>query len=185
MIKNKKKPIVYISNINIFDHSSNRINDKETGSTVLIPHVCNNIGVFGGGFAAQVVNKFPIVKENFQLLGNKIPLGKVQYIKIATENLYKHSIIMANMVSQNGLISSNNPRPLNYEYLVKSMCSVREYVRDLDKNSEYKTEIHCPKFGSGLAGGDWNLISSLIEDIWYDIPVFVYILKKYSNANRY
>ncbi len=180
----RKKSIIYIDNVNIFDNSKNRINDKDQGATVIIPHVCNNVGVFGGGFAAQVGDKFPIVKENFQLLGNKIPLGKVQYVKIATENIYRHEIIMANMVAQNGIISAKNRRPLNYEYLVKSMCTVREFIQNLNNVNDNQTEIHCPKFGSGLAGGEWKLIENLIEDIWYNIPVFVYSIKRYSNVKR-
>jgi hypothetical protein len=41
------------------------------------------------------------------------------------------------------------------------------------KNNE-NIEIHAPKFGSGLAGGNWNFISDLIEDIWGKYNVFIY-----------
>jgi hypothetical protein len=27
-------------------------------------------------------------------------------------------------------------------------------------------EIHCPMFGCDLAGGDWEIVSGLINDIW-------------------
>jgi hypothetical protein len=178
------KTISYI-NTNIFDNTKQIISNKDKGSTIIVPHVCNNLGVFGGGFAAQLGNKYPVVKQNFELLGNKIPLGKVQYITIATENTYKHHIIVANMVAQNGIIGTSNRRPLNYEALVKSMCAVRQFILDFNKTHDTRTEIHCPKFGSGLAGGNWQFIENLIQDIWSDIPIYVYILKKHKNATRY
>lgn len=183
-MKTKKENLVYINNLNIFDNIKNRINNKELGCTILVPHVCNNLGVFGGGFAAQIGDRFPIVKENFCLLGKKTNLGKVQYVKIMQESIYKHSAIIANMIAQNGLIGHNNPRPLNYEYLVKCMCQVRDYINDLKNlnNDNVNIEIHCPKFGSGLAGGNWFFISDLIQDIWKNIPTYVYVLKKNHNG---
>jgi hypothetical protein len=41
-------------------------------------------------------------------------------------------------------------------------------------NKTEKVEIHCPKFGSGLAGGNWAFIEDLIEDIWGKYSVTVY-----------
>jgi hypothetical protein len=81
------------------------------------------------------------------------------------------------MIAQNKLFSQDNKRPLNYGALVYCMNQVRSYIKDLESNTEMsRIEIHAPKFGSGLAGGNWNFISDLIEDIWYDIPVFIYTL---------
>jgi hypothetical protein len=78
------------------------------------------------------------------------------------------------MIAQNGVISRNNSRPLNYEALVKCMSNVRDTINSLDKE---KIEIHCPKFGSGLAGGNWVFIEQLIEDMWSNYTVCVYINK--------
>jgi hypothetical protein len=49
-------------------------------------------------------------------------------------------------------------------------------------NGQEKVEIHCPKFGSGLAGGNWDFISNLIEDIWSKYHVTVY---NYNKKNNY
>jgi hypothetical protein len=37
-----------------------------------------------------------------------------------------------------------------------------------------KVQIHAPKFGSGLAGGNWAFIQELIKDIWNNYSVFIY-----------
>lgn len=157
--------------LDIFDSIKQRTLSKELGSTVIVPHVCNNVGVFGAGFAAAVRNRFPVVATNFELLGKQNKLGYVQYISVFKEPSYGHEIIFANMIAQNGIISYKNKRPLNYEFLVKCMIDVRNHIKTLDKDC---IEIHCPQFGSGLAGGNWEFISMLIDDIWKSISVNVY-----------
>jgi hypothetical protein len=168
-----KNKIVY-STANIFTLAHDRVNAAINSSNVLIPHVCNNINLFGAGFAAAVAKDYPMVKENFHLLGNKAKLGYVQHLNVYRNKNNHTSLIVSNMIAQNRTIHQNNPRPLNYEYLVKCMIDVRDYAMKLSYNNDTKTEIHCPKFGSGLAGGNWLFIEELIKDIWAELPVFVY-----------
>lgn len=167
-----------IKNSNIFDIINDRINAGHNGASVIVPHVCNNANSFGAGFAAQVARLYPDVKANFHMLGNKSKLGHTQFVISKTNSQYKHSIIFANMIAQNGLISPKNPRPLNYYALSHCMNDVKLYVKNLILNDANRVEIHCPKFGSGLAGGDWNFINYLIEDIWFDLSTFIYTINK-------
>lgn len=174
-----KTSVKNISNIihnrgDLFKIAKTRISSLPHNCNVIIPHVCNNIGVFGGGFSGAVSNAFPIVKENFMLLGTKSKLGYVQFVSVSKDITNHNALVIANMIAQNGTISKNNPRPLNYEYLVKCMVDVRKYAEALQQSSEQNIEIHCPKFGSALAGGNWLFIEDLISDIWKNIPVFVY-----------
>jgi hypothetical protein len=78
------------------------------------------------------------------------------------------------MIAQNRLLNSKNKRPLNYAALVYCMNQVRTFAKEFQTQHDSKIEIHSPKFGSGLAGGNWNFISELINDVWYDSHVFVY-----------
>lgn len=164
-----------VKNANIFDIIENRIKSEQNGASVVVPHVCNNINAFGAGFAGQVAQLYPEVKANFHMLGSQAKLGHVQFINVKSEKKYGHSIIFANMIAQNKLISDKNKRPLNYAALVYCMNQVRSYTKHLQSASDInRVELHCPKFGSGLAGGNWNFISDLITDIWHDMDVFVY-----------
>lgn len=160
----------------IFDVTSSIVLDKKVSSTVIvIPHVCNNVSVFNGGFAKDVAEHYPIVKENFMALGKKYSqLGKVQYIEVYSNTHSKNKIIIANMIAQNGIISSSNTRPLNYCALVYCMNDINRYIDSLYKNNSDVVDIHCPKFGSGLAGGNWVFIQDLIKDIWKNHQVYVY-----------
>lgn len=168
-----------INNHNIFDIINDRINAQSNSATVIVPHVCNNCNGFGAGFAGQVADKYPEVKANFHMLGNQAKLGHVQYVTSNKSGIDKNRIIFANMIAQNGIISRSNARPLNYGALVYCMNDIRLFVKKyLQQNEVNKIEIHAPKFGSGLAGGNWNFISYLIEDIWYDLDVIIYNYRK-------
>lgn len=174
-ILNKQRSTLSIIRGNLFEYTSEQFNNVNNKTSIIVPHVCNNINVFGAGFAAGVASHYPIVKENYHLLGNhflKNNLGYTQFIQVAKNN-YGHKLIFANMIAQNGTINKNNPRPLHYGALVKSMYRVSNYINE-NFDSEQPTQIHCPKFGCGLAGGDWNFISHLIEDIWHNHTIFIY-----------
>ena len=54
------------------------------------------------------------------------------------------------------------------------------FARSLKPASPNKVEIHAPKFGSGLARGDWDVIEALIVEAWDNegIPVTIYELEE-------
>ena len=162
-----------LSNENIFEMTS-RIASSNDQVSIVIPHVCNNVNAFGAGFADTLSEKYPSVKANFHVNGSQ-KLGHTQFITADTK---KHNkIIVANMIAQNGLINSKNKRPLHYPSLVRCMIDVNTFCKNLANSTESRVEIHAPKFGSGLAGGNWLFISDLIDDIWGNINTFIYIKK--------
>lgn len=175
---NKKESFIY-SNKNIFDITKDRVIAKENGATVFVPHVCNNIDLFDAGFAAQIAKIYPSVKTDYHLLGKNFlqkNLGHSQIIKVIEEPQYRHKLFFVNMVAQNGVKTFHNQRPLNYLALAQSMNKLSQFIYMntgfMDKSENI--EIHAPKFGSGLAGGNWNFISELIDDIWGKFFVTIY-----------
>jgi hypothetical protein len=175
-MQNNKNKINYVRG-NLFDYVHDYTKQGNRGCSVIVPHVCNNINAFGAGFAGALGERYPIVKENYHLLGStflKNNLGYVQFVEVSRDNTYGHKLIFANMIAQNGLISKTNTRPLNYWSLCKSMVNIAYYIKT-NFSTDNKVEIHAPKFGSGLAGGDWNFIEKLIEDIWFSYSTFIYI----------
>lgn len=176
---NKNKNIIHVSNGDIFSYITNRVRADHTGSTVFVPHVCNNCDVFSSGFAGQIAEKYPIIASNYHILGKKFlkeNMGYCQNIKIFQEPKYKHQLYISNMIAQDGFSNSRKTRPLNYLALVKCMVSLSNFIK---KNTGFlqkteNVEIHAPKFGSGIAGGNWNFIEDLIEDIWSEYNVYIY-----------
>lgn len=174
-----KKTNYVVYNSDIFEHIKNRVTAGNNGCTVFVPHVCNNIDLFGAGFAGQIAHKYPNVKIDYHLLGKtflKNNMGHSQVIKVFEDPKFKHKLYFVNMIAQNGIRSENNPRPLNYLSLVKAMNSLSQYIHFNTGfiNKTENIEIHAPKFGSGLAGGNWNFIANLIEDIWKPYNVYIY-----------
>lgn len=177
--KSSLNPKYLLTNQDIFESIEKRISAGYAGATVIVPHVCNNLDLFGAGFASAIANEYPVVKANYHVLGKTFlrnNLGHSQIVKVKEDKKYKHGLYVVNMIAQNGLKSNSNPRPINYAALAKSMIQVSSFIQN---NTGFNTkteqiEIHTPKFGSGLAGGNWNFISDLIEDIWGRYTVFVY-----------
>lgn len=172
-LQEKNDHSFHIVKEDIFDISYNIIKSK-SNVCIVIPHVCNNVNAFGAGFANAVSARYPEVKANFHVNGSQ-KLGKTQFITALSINQSK--IVIANMIAQNGLLNSKNKRPLHYPSLVKCMYDVKDFLKRNQQNTESSIEIHAPKFGSGLAGGNWFFIADLIDDIWSSIDTFIYIQK--------
>lgn len=178
----KKPGFILRKNQDIFKNAIARIEAPQNGCSVIIPHICNNIDVFGGGFSGDLAKKFPQVQDNFHLLGKKAQLGYVQTILVHENKARGNKLYVANMIAQAGIKNHLNPRPINYGSLAHCMTEVASRAKALLLNSPEdipRVEIHAPKFGSGLAGGNWDFISLLIEDIWsyFEVNIYTPILK--------
>lgn len=128
----------------------------------ILAHVVNSLGGFGKGFAANLARKHPAVKKEYQgwfMRGELVEncpqddafrLGNIQAVAISD------TLTVINMLAQNGYKSAKNSRPLDYDALAKCLVKVRQIAL-----SE-KRPVVMPKIGSGLAGGDWQVIEKII-----------------------
>ena len=154
---------------------------------IIIPHVCNDLGLWGSGFVLAVTKAFGNKAEQsyldwfdghgVSLEGCKysnefggFDLGEVQFVKIPDKTL-----VVANMVGQHnvrGLDPTGRP-PIRYGALAKAMKHVYVFAT---QSCAVLPQIHCPKFGSDLSGGDWKTVEQLILEFWVDngINVTVY-----------
>ena len=134
----------------------------------VIPHCCNNLGVMGAGVALQIKNKYPkLVEPYFKAAeisngGLKNWLGDVFFGLHDTGKL-----LIANMIGQDGVRSDDNPKPVKYWALLRAMQETLAYAGGCAFRGD-KVVFHCPKFGSDLAGGKWELIEELIQECWVD-----------------
>jgi len=142
---------------------------------VIVPHCCNTKGIMGAGVALAISYKWPVVTHQYEINCKKYgrdSLGTVDFYEVEDFNFYAEpvTIKIANMIGQLGTISEDNPKPVKYSAIIKCM----EQVMMTAINDS--AEIHCPKFCSDLAGGNFEFILELIQEIWVDngIDVFVY-----------
>lgn len=134
------------------------------GRQVLIPHVVNNKGGWGKGFVVPLAKHYPFAKERYER--QSYELGTVAYCG------FGGPVGVANMVAQDGYASKTNPRPLRYYRLAECLSEVTKAVA----KDHPKREIHMPKFGTGLAGGDWTIIREMVEDAFDGLDVYIYEL---------
>jgi O-acetyl-ADP-ribose deacetylase (regulator of RNase III) len=149
------------------------------GKTVIIPHIGNNVGVMNAGVAKAIVNKWPQVLNDYKWQYKKSG-GLILGTNIRTW-IYDQkdlALVIITMIAQDSVRSETNKMPLKYISLIKCMCGVLEdYNRWKGSGSE--SSICCPKFGSGLAGGNWEFIETLIEEIWIDNGIDVTVYEYY------
>ena len=141
---------------------------------VMIPHVCNDEKKWGAGFVLALNRKWEYPERRYKEFcerNKNVPiLGKVCYAKI------DEHLVVANMIAQDGTVSADNPKPIRYKALVNCMAEVESYIEMIRNQVSNPIVIHCPKFGSDLAGGNWDFILELIDEIWLNagIDVVVY-----------
>lgn len=145
---------------------------EDKNKIIVIPHVCNNQGKWGKGFVVPLGNRYPKAREAYFDL---FPKGGSVPIPCCSTVMVEDHISVFNMVAQ----TLGGEKPLRYYALVECMEFVDhtiEYIFNSYDGELNKVEIHAPAFGSGLAGGDWSVISELIEDIWKNRSVTIYYL---------
>ena len=116
-------------------------------------HGCNCFCAMEGGIAAQMVKNFPVVKEaddNTQKIPPQNKLGNYSSLKL------KNNVIIVN-----GYTQFHSGPDVDY----KAIRSVfKKLHHALYENDLIDAKIAFPKIGAGIAGGDWDIISKIIEE---------------------
>jgi len=139
------------------------------GQFEVIVHGCNCFNVMGAGIAKQIKFAFP---EAFKIdsmtkKGDAQKLGKCSLVKI--KNNGGNSIIVVNAYTQ---YYYGKQQKINTYYSAIKNCMI--WIR---KNLSGK-KIGMPLIGAGLGGGDWNIISNIIEEELEDEDVTIVRYKK-------
>lgn len=161
----------------------------------VIPHIVNDEGRWGKGFVLALSKKWKEPEEKYRSAGMR--LGETDFIRVEDKTL------VANMCAQHGVGSSRlerlardggwvndspelngfdkigTPRsrpPIRYGHLSRCMSEVAAFCR---ADMEVWASIHAPRFGAGLAGGNWEVIEQMIFEHWVDngIGVVIYDLE--------
>jgi len=126
----------------------------------LIIHCSNDENKWGAGFVLALSKRWKQPEAMFRLLKNA-KLGEVQFVNVEKD------ITVANMIGQHGIKAMPNDKPIRYDAINEALKKVNEYA------IQNNFTVHCPKFGAGLAGGDWNVIETLIKsNITVDVTVY-------------
>lgn len=136
----------------------------------IIVHCCNDIGAWGAGFVLALSRRWHSPEQNY-LDAERYRLGDVQFVQVQPD------LIVANMIGQHGCgFRPDGTPPIDYPAIRSCLDKVREEIDLLGGPSV--ASVHAPRFGSGLAGGDWNVIEQIVIDelCAYGISVTIYDL---------
>lgn len=131
--------------------------------------LCNLFHTFGAGIALQIKNKFPdAYKADLATKkGDRRKLGTYSYAHIKDRNL-----TIVNMYAQDGFAKPGKPAT-DYDAFKKAMTKIEfDFVG--------KT-IGVPHgIGCGLAGGNWSIVRSILDDFFKDkgrLIIYKYVPK--------
>lgn len=129
-----------------------------------IIHGCNAQGVMGSGVAKAIREKYPNAYRDYQETYNNkgLDLGN---IVVSVQNDGK--------VIHNAITQKNYGRDKNTVYA--SYWAIAEVFSKIESWSI--KEIAMPKLGAGLANGDWNVISAIIENTLIKTKPYVYVME--------
>ena len=143
--------------------------DLFLGKEDIIVHGCNCFCTFGAGIAYQLKKLYP---EAFQIdqqtiKGDRLKLGTYTQWN-GKHYLYpERNIIIINAYTQY-YYANEGLKPFDYQAFLIILDKLKENFKD-------KT-IAMPKIGAGLAGGDWKIIEKMINDVFEEKEIIIYIL---------
>lgn len=131
----------------------------------IIAHVCNDVGGWGAGFVTAISKKWPQPESEYRKLSkNKRKVGNVQFIVVGP------NLVVANMVGQNGLKFNEFGVPaVNYAAIEITMDKVCKMADSMG------VDVHIPRIGCGLAGGDWELMEFILNRIVREYKCHIYV----------
>lgn len=145
--------------------------DPQGGGVKVIPHICNDIGGWGRGFVLALSAKWPqpeAAYREWHRTNQPIPfeLGRAMSVQVEPD------IFVTNIIGQHKIKPTDGVPPIRYEAVRAGLLHVVKFFKDQGAT------VHMPRIGCGLAGGTWDQIEPIIQEILVanGLEVFVYDL---------
>lgn len=132
-----------------------------------IAHGCNAQGVMGSGVARAIREKWPNVYEVYHLRYQTFGLSLGEIIPVRTID----DKLVLNCITQDRY-GRDHARYVDYAAVEKVFETINSKVLDWEV-----AEVAMPKIGAGLGGGDWDVISEIIERTSTNYQPIVYSLE--------
>lgn len=131
----------------------------------IIAHGCNCQGAMGSGVANIVRQRYSKAYHAYLDLYDDegLHLGDVQFV-LQSDGKY-----IANCMTQDRYLPRTRCHA-DYNAIGICMHTLKEFAQ------KKGLSVAIPKIGAGLAGGDWNLIEKILNEVFSDYDVTVYHL---------
>ena len=130
-----------------------------TGPQVIV-HVCNDIGAWGAGFVLALSRRWQAHEQAYRAWASgqgdqPFELGQVQFVEVEPGSW------VANLIGQHNIkrksVHTDLP-PVRYDAIREGLAHVRVFA------GEHGANVHMPRIGAGLAGGDWTVIEGIVRE---------------------
>lgn len=139
----------------------------------ILVHGCNCQGVMGSGIAKHVRSKWSDVYTAYTSHRAKVGLELGDIVAVGSQKLFgdkqlaRHlhavtpqlpdEVVVVNAMTQFYYGADPGVVYVDYDAVFAAFARIRILARDS------KLSVHFPLIGCGLANGDWNIVSKLIE----------------------
>lgn len=139
----------------------------------VIIHGCNCFRNMGAGIAKAVKEMYPeaFVADFETVYRDPIKLGTFSYAKVKNKSFPDKDLFVINAYTQYGYGRIERKVYANYDAIKNVMIRINDFFVDTDEKT---CKIGMPKIGAGLAKGDWNIISGIINGVFGTRKVYVY-----------
>ena len=132
-----------------------------------IVHGCNAQGVMGSGVAKIIREQYPEAYDEYRKMYvsatdkglSSLPLGDVIWAE-------SNGKWIGNAITQK-FYGRDGQRYVSYDAVARAMWEINKFCPG---------PVAMPKVGTGLGGGDWNVIAAIIESELKDVKPYVYEL---------
>lgn len=128
-------------------------------------HQSNCFNTMGSGIALGVKNRMPeLYKADQQTVkGCRNKLGKFSHVK-NMYNLYGQYSYGAKQLHT------------NYGSIRSGLILIRDHILNMNwVESKDTVTIGMPKIGCGRGGGEWSIVSTIIDDVFVNTPINVVV----------
>lgn len=134
-----------------FSKNKRKRNGKSKKDKRIVVHQVNCVGKMNTGLSKQIKDKYPQLFKDY-----RERCMMFDYTELLGTNYYyeDENIIIVNMFSQNNY--GTEARQTNYEAMATCLDKIR-------KMYPTQTIVAPYRIGCGLGGGDWNIVSKLLE----------------------
>jgi O-acetyl-ADP-ribose deacetylase (regulator of RNase III) len=128
----------------------------------IVVHGCNNKGVMGSGVAKQLRHQYPQIFDSYTShLGTGMGIGTVDFV------LINDQLVIANAITQDGY-GHDGKKYVQYEAVQRCFKEIATTAKALSlPTGAERFVVKYPLIGAGLGGGDWSIISSIIDEELY------------------
>jgi O-acetyl-ADP-ribose deacetylase (regulator of RNase III) len=138
---------------------------RSNNKKAIIVHICNDKRRWGAGFVLALSKRWDAPEESYRNMPDELmALGNVMLVPV------ENDIIVANMIAQHDTQPGGHGEPpIRYGALKTCLEKVDALAQEIG------ADIHMPRIGCGLAGGEWETVVKIIRQAVH-VNVTVYDL---------